>query len=152
MTNIRQERIARLLFEELSIIISSELSDPKLSLVHVTDVTISRDLRNAKVFVSHDEDDVTRNEVLRRLKHALPYMRSEVAVRCGLRMAPELLFYYDETPERAERIDMLLQQIATERQEDGMESDVETDGPAKTDSPASNVSTDLDSDTGVDPN
>ena len=40
-----------MLFEELGIIIGGELSDPHLSLVSVTDVSISRDLRNAKVFV-----------------------------------------------------------------------------------------------------
>ena len=115
MTNIRQERVARLLFEELSIIISSELNDPRLSLVRVTDVNISRDLRNAKVFVSHDDEEIPRSEILKGLRHALPYMRGEVAQRCGLRAAPELLFYYDESPARAERIDAIFQQIASER-------------------------------------
>lgn len=116
MTNIRQERVARLLFEELSIIISSELNDPRLSLVSVTDVVISRDLRNAKVYVSHDDEEVGKNEVLRGLQRAVPYMRGEVASRCGLRMVPELLFHYDETPERAVRVDALLAQIAEERE------------------------------------
>ena len=118
MTNIRQERVARLLFEELSIIIGSELSDPSLSLVRVTDVNLSRDLRNAKVFVCHDDDEVSKSAVLQGLKRALPYMRSEIASRLGLRMAPELYFAYDETPARAERIDAIFEQIAAERGSD----------------------------------
>lgn len=130
MTNIRQERIARLLFEELSIIIGSELSDPSLSLVSVTDVNVSRDLRNAKVFVSHDNDEVSKAEVLQGLKRALPYTRSEIASRIGLRMAPELYFAYDDTPARAERIDAIIEQIASER--DASDDDLSSDDQSMT--------------------
>ena len=130
MTNIRQERVARLLFEELSIIIGSELSDPSLSLVSVTDVNVSRDLRNAKVFVCHDNDEVSRAEVLQGLKRALPYMRSEIASRIGLRMAPDLFFAYDETPARAERIDAIFEQIASER--DASDDDLGSDDKSMT--------------------
>jgi ribosome-binding factor A len=56
MTTIRQQRVAELLFEELSIMIASELNDPRMSLVQVTSVDVSRDLRNVKVYVSHDDD------------------------------------------------------------------------------------------------
>jgi ribosome-binding factor A len=144
MTNIRQERVARLLYEELSIIIGSELNDPSLSLVRVTDVSISRDLRNAKVFVCHDDDEVTRNEVLQGLRRALPFMRSEVASRIGLRMAPELYFAYDETPARAERIDAIFQQIAAER------ASADADGNQTLESGASlSPSTETDPDTEI---
>ena len=61
MTTIRQQRVAELLFEELSIMIASELNDPRLSLVQVTSVDVSRDLRNVKVYVSHDDDEVSSN-------------------------------------------------------------------------------------------
>ncbi len=112
-----------MLFEELGIIIGGELSDPHLSLVNVTDVLISRDLRNAKVFVFHDDDEVTISEVLRGLKRAAPYMRGQIAERCGLRMVPDLSFSYDDTPERAGRIQALFAQIASEQQADNAESD-----------------------------
>ncbi len=111
-----------MLFEELGIIIGGELSDPHLSLVSVTDVSISRDLRNAKVFVFHDDSEVTNSEVLRALKRAAPYMRGQIAERCGLRMVPDLSFSYDDTPERAGRIEALLAQIASEQRRDNAES------------------------------
>ena len=117
MATIRQQRVAELLYEELSILIGNELSDPRLSLVQVTNVDVSKDLRNVKVFVSHDDENVTKQQVLQGLRHATPYLRRQIATRASLRAVPELLFYYDDTPEKAARIDALLRQIAAERGE-----------------------------------
>lgn len=116
MTTIRQQRVAELLYEELSILIGHELDDPDLSLLTVTHVEISQDLRNAKVYVHHQNDEVTRRTVLRGLKRATPFMRRQIAQRVNLRAVPELLFYYDDTPERAARVDELLRRIAAERE------------------------------------
>lgn len=115
MSTIRQERVAELLFEELSIMVANELDDPKLSLVTVTSVQISRDLRNARVTVNHQAEEVSRRDVLKGLARAAPYLRGQLAVRCGLRMVPELSFHYDDTPEKAARVDELLKLIAQER-------------------------------------
>lgn len=115
MSTIRQERVAELLFEELSIMVANELDDPKLSLVTVTSVQISRDLRNARVMINHQQEEVSRRDVLKGLARAAPYLRGQLAVRCGLRMVPELSFHYDDTPEKAARVDELLKLIAQER-------------------------------------
>jgi ribosome-binding factor A len=115
MTTIRQQRVTELLFEELSIMVANELDNPKLSLVQVTRVEISRDLRNAKVFVNHQQEDVSPREVLKNLQKAAPYLRSQLAERCGLRMVPELHFAYDDIPVKAARVDELLLKIAEER-------------------------------------
>lgn len=115
MATIRQQRVSELLFEELSIMIANELTDPRLSLVQVTSVVVSRDLRNVKVYVSHDDDETTKNQVLQGLRHATPFLRRQIAQRCTLRAVPELLFYYDDTPERAARVESLLRQISAER-------------------------------------
>ncbi|MEZ4660065.1 MAG: 30S ribosome-binding factor RbfA [Caldilineaceae bacterium] len=117
MATIRQQRVAGLLFEELSIMLNGELSDPRVSLITVTGVQLSKDLRNAKVHIYHQNEEFSRKEVLAGLRSATPYLRSQLASRCGLRMVPEILFYYDDTPERAARIDELLTQIAQERDE-----------------------------------
>jgi ribosome-binding factor A len=116
MTTIRQQRVTELLFEELSIMVANELDDPKLGLVTVLAVQVSRDLRNVKVFVNHQQEDVSRKEVIKGLERATPYLRGQLAIRCSLRMVPDLLFYYDDTPEKATRVDELLRQIAQERQ------------------------------------
>jgi len=116
MATIRQERVSELLFQELSIMISNDLEDPRLSLLTVTNLDVSRDLRTVKVYVSHSDESVSRRSVLVGLKNASAYMRRQIAERCGLRVVPELIFYYDESPERAARVDELLRQIAAERE------------------------------------
>jgi ribosome-binding factor A len=119
MSAIRQQRVAELLFQELSIMIGNELADPRLSLVRVMTVNVSRDLRNVNVYVSHDDGELSKREVLQGLRHATPYLRRQLAVRCSLRSVPELSFHYDDTPEKAARVDELLRQIAANRTETG---------------------------------
>jgi ribosome-binding factor A len=115
MKNVRQQRVTELLYQELSIMISNELEDPRLSLLTVTGVQVSKDLRNAKVFISHQQEDVSREEMLKRLRRATPFLRGQLAERCSLRLVPELFFYYDDTPEKVGRVQEILQQIAQER-------------------------------------
>ena len=121
MTTIRQERAAELLYQELSILIGNELDDPTLELLAVTNVVVSRDLRVAKVYIHHDSD-IPRNAVLASLKRAALFLRRQLAQSLPFRAVPELLFYYDDTPDQAARVDALLQSIAEERevrQQDG---------------------------------
>jgi ribosome-binding factor A len=114
-SEIRQQRVAELLFEELSIMLAGELNDPRLTLAEVLKVDISKDLRNAKVFVHHGDETIARRDFLKGLEHATPWLRGQLALRCGLRVVPELLFIYDDSPERAARIDELLRKIAADR-------------------------------------
>lgn len=115
MSTIRQQRVAELLFEELSIMIGNELNDPRLSLARVTSVNVSKDLRNVNVYVTHDDEEVPKRDILQGLRHAMPFLRRQLALRCSLRAVPELSFHYDDTPERAARVDELLRQIAASR-------------------------------------
>lgn len=113
--SIRQERVAGLLYEELSIMVGHELDDPRLSLVDVTHVAVSKDLRSARVLVHHRDEDISRQELMKRLQGAIPYLRSQIAIRCGLRVVPELVFQYDDTPAKAARVEELLREIARQR-------------------------------------
>lgn len=117
MTTIRQQRLAGLLFEELGILIATELQDPLVSLAQVTHVDVSRDLRNVRVYVSHDDGEISQQQMLRGLKRATPFLRREIATRLTLRAVPELTFTYDDTPQKASRIDELLRHIAEERED-----------------------------------
>lgn len=116
-SEIRQQRVAGLIFEELTIMLAGELQDPRISLVKVSDVRVSKDLRNVRIFVSHDDETVPRRDLLRALRNATPYLRGQLAARLGLRAAPELLFTYDESIEKAARVDEILRQIAAERED-----------------------------------
>jgi ribosome-binding factor A len=114
-SEIRQQRVAGTIFEELTIMLAGELQDPRISLVTVTDVRVSKDLRNVRVFVSHDDETVARRELLQALRSATPYVRTQLAKRLALRAAPELIFSYDDALEKAARVDAILRQIAAER-------------------------------------
>jgi ribosome-binding factor A len=130
MTTIRQQRVQELLYQELSILISNELDDPRLSLLTVTNVVVSRDLRNAKIYVYHDDEEETpRRLLLRGLDRATPFIRRQLAQRLTLRVVPELSFHYDDTPERAARVSELLQRIRAER----VDSDEAQSGEAQSD-------------------
>lgn len=119
-----------MLFQELSILVGNELEDPELSLMTVTNVVVSRDLRNAKIYVHHDDSETSRRVVLRRLGKATPYIRRQLAQRLTLRVVPELTFHYDDTPERAARVDELLQLIRSERGEEVSDTEVQPTSPS----------------------
>ena len=114
-SEIRQQRVAELLFEELTIMVAGELSDPRISLAEIIKVDISKDLRNARIYVHHGDESVSRRDFLKGLQHATPWLRGQLALRCGLRVVPDLFFSYDDAPERIARVDALLRQIASER-------------------------------------
>lgn len=114
-SDIRQQRVAETIFQELTILLAGELRDPRISLVSVTDVRVSKDLRNVRVFVSHDDETVSRRDLLQALHSATPYIRTQLAKRLDLRAALELTFSYDDAPEQAARVDEILRQIAAER-------------------------------------
>ena len=102
--------------EELSLLIGAELSDPRLAeaMVGVTDVEVSQDLRNARVYVEHTLPSERSREVLEALRHAEGFLRQAIVENLDLRFVPMLSFHIDETNERGRRIDALLDSIARE--------------------------------------
>lgn len=128
----RQQRVRNLLVEELTILVGSELEDPKLSFVTVTDVIVSKDLHNVRVYVNHQDENVSKREILSRLEKAAPFVRGKIAERLTMRSVPEITFEYDESALRAARLTELLSQIATER------ADEESTSASTTPAPTSN--------------
>lgn len=117
----RPERVAELLREEISQIVGYELDDPRVETVTVTDVRVSDNLRDAKVFVLVEGDEIQISAALSALRHAAPYIRKQVAFALDLRHAPALHFARDTVEERANKIENLLSDISLERhnEEDG---------------------------------
>ena len=109
-TPIRQKRVADRLLQEISSLLLS-MNDPRLNLVTVTLVNIDRELEHANVFVSAVGDEARRKEVMQVLNGAKGYIRREVSHRVQLRRAPELLFHWDPSPEQAEHISQILDDL-----------------------------------------
>jgi ribosome-binding factor A len=114
MTSHRQQRISELLRDELGLLISAELDDPRLSdaLVTVTDVRVSPDLQSARVYIDHALPVTASREILEALRHSEPFLRRALVENLDLRVVPTLSFHIDETSGRARRIDALLDEIA----------------------------------------
>ncbi len=110
----RPERLAEALKEEIAEVVGFQLEDPRLLGVTVTDVTVSDDLRDAKVFVLIDGDEKAINDALKALRHATEYVRQQVVLDLALRHAPHLHFARDTAEENAARIGRLLQELKIE--------------------------------------
>jgi ribosome-binding factor A len=105
----RTERIADLLRAELSLLLLREVHDPRISLTSVVSVSVSPDLRHAQVRVSVLGDDQHRADSLAALHHARGFLRTQIAQRLRLRVAPDLAFELDRGAEHSQRISDLLE-------------------------------------------
>jgi len=118
MVSQRQQRVAKQLLQEISIIVEQELNDPRVELVTFTDVHISPDLRNARVFYSYMGGDAERARCAEALDHASGMLRRELGRRLPLRFVPVLRFEYDDSSVRAERIANLLRKSGISEDEE----------------------------------
>jgi ribosome-binding factor A len=116
MTADRMRRVDEAMREVLSGAITSELKDPRVGFVTVTAVDTSPDLRQARVFVSVLGTNPVRRRSLDGLRSAHGYLQRRVADELHLKHTPTLEFVYDDTLDRAQRIDELIEREAPERE------------------------------------
>ncbi len=107
----RATRVASLLREVLSEILATQLKDPSVGRVTISRVTVSDDIRHAKVFFSLLGKEGDREKALAGLRRAAGFIRAEMGKRVELRFAPTLEFVYDDTVDYADRINRLLKQV-----------------------------------------
>jgi len=108
----RPERFAEALREEIAEVVGFELDDPRVVSATVTEVVISADMRDAKVFVFIQGTDAEVGEALKTLRHASTFVRQQVAMNLNLRHAPHLHFVRDTAEENASRVSTILEQLA----------------------------------------
>ena len=98
----RTERVADALQRELAQLIRDEMRDPRLGIVNITAVEVSRDLAAARVFVNFVEgkDSAQATEAVAVLNHAVGFLRSQLSKVIRLRIVPSLKFFYDGSGER----------------------------------------------------
>lgn len=105
----RSDRVGDQMLREIADILMRKIKDPRIGFVTVTDVELSHDLRNAKVFVSVLGGN--KEETFKGLKSASAFIRSELGARMSMRCVPELLFRLDSTAEQGAHIMELLHEI-----------------------------------------
>ena len=110
----RPERLGEALREEIAEVVGFELDDPRIELVTVTDVKVSEDLRDAKVYVliSGTEDEI--KAAIKALQRASAFVRQQVAMNLSMRFAPHMHFVRDTAEENAARITTILTDLTTQ--------------------------------------
>lgn len=118
-SKLRLKKIEDRFRQEMSeMLVRQEISDPRLAGVTITDVKIDRELAFASIYVSALEGSERSKEVLEGFESASGYIRKLLASRIELRSFPRLRFYWDPTPERADRIEEILASIREEDNSD----------------------------------
>lgn len=113
MSNIRKERVSEQMKQELANIVNQELKDPRVKFITITDVEVTGDLSQAKVFFTVLEE-TGKEETLRALNKAKGFIRSEIGKRMTMRKIPEIEFHLDESIDYGYRIEKLLKEINEE--------------------------------------
>ena len=105
----RKDRVAALMLQETAQLLQQEIKDPRVKMATVTEVSVSPDLKNAKIFVSFltDKQDEIE-EALVGLNSAAGFIRSTLAKRLKLRYMPQISFAYDSLQTEAMRLDALI--------------------------------------------
>ncbi len=126
----RADRVADAVKRLLATLIQQEISDPRVGMVNINDVTVTRDLAIAKIyvtFIGHD-DDSSCAEGTAALNKAAGYLRSLLSKEMSLRTTPKLQFFYDKTPIRGQALSSLIDRARAEdearHENDDPQSDV----------------------------
>lgn len=113
MANYRGGRINEEVRKEVSDIIRNNVKDPRMTaMISVTGVSVTKDLRYAKVYVSlFSNNEEEKKESFIALKNSAGFIRREIGHRINLRHTPEILFELDESIDKGMHIESLLQKI-----------------------------------------
>ena len=111
MPSIRLLKINELLKREISDIIHSEIKDPKVGFVTITNVNITKDLKYATVRISVLGKDKKRQTTIQCLNNAAGFIQHILSTRIRLRSMPKIIFKLDTTINHSLRVQQLLEEI-----------------------------------------
>ena len=112
MSSTRVPKIEDFLKKEISQIISSQAKDPRYKFLNIVDVKCSSDLGVAKVFYTIINGDISNSPDKRSLEKFSSMIRSKLSKFMQIRRVPKLIFKYDESLERYNNIDALLNSLS----------------------------------------
>ncbi len=116
MTSGRMRRVDEAIRQVIGDAVAGELKDPRVGFVTVTDVRTSPDLRHARVYVSvlgahgGPSAEQERTDTLEGLRSAHGYLQGRIAGELRLKRTPALEFVYDDTTDRAMRVEELIEE------------------------------------------
>jgi ribosome-binding factor A len=111
---IKQERVREKVKIECARVIQTKLNDPRAGFITVQNVELSRDFRNANIYVSVLGSEADKRKVMRMLVQATGYIQREVAGTLRTRVTPALKFVLDTSVDKSFRVAAILDQIKKE--------------------------------------
>ena len=115
---LRIEKLQELIKQEMSKMLLTDLKDPRIGFVTVTDVEMTGDLREAKIYVSVMGEQEQIKSSLEGLNSALGFIRREIGQRIRLRFTPEISFALDTSLDYGDHIQKLLLKVEGDRHAD----------------------------------
>lgn len=106
----RRDRVAEQIRRELAELIRTELKDPRVGMISITDVEVSADYAHAKVYFSSMAGSEHLDAVMTGLQTASGFLRRELGKRITIHTTPQLHFVYDESLERGADLSKLIQE------------------------------------------
>ncbi|MBJ6216195.1 30S ribosome-binding factor RbfA [Staphylococcus aureus] len=100
MSSMRAERVGEQMKKELMDIINNKVKDPRVGFITITDVVLTNDLSQAKVFLT-----------VLGIDKAKGFIKSELGSRMRLRIMPELMYEYDQSIEYGNKIERMIQDL-----------------------------------------
>jgi ribosome-binding factor A len=116
-----QKRAADLIQVHLTDLLRTRVNDPRVHMVTITGVDVTADTRKAHVYFSVLGGPEAQAEALAGLQSAAGFLRRELGRRIRLRNTPELVFHWDSSLERGERISSILDELCDETEGSGSE-------------------------------
>ncbi|MBF0578885.1 30S ribosome-binding factor RbfA [Erysipelotrichaceae bacterium RD49] len=126
---LKQDRMDQILKKEISRILQFELKNPKLGFVTVTDVECTRDMSQAKVYVSFLGKQERNDAGMKVLRASKGFIRSTLAKNIKARKMPDLIFVQDTSLEHGRKIDSIISNLPPAKEEP--ESEVEAESSSE---------------------
>ena len=116
-SNMRKKRMESLLKREVGTMLLTEMADPRIGFVSVTEVRMSPDLKFARIRVSVLGDDRAKKGTMAALGNARGFVKSRLAASIDMRTAPDILFELDESIEKSINVtNLIAKAVAEDRQ------------------------------------
>ena len=117
----RSERVAQLVRRGMAELLASEMNDPRVRMVTITEVEVSVDMRHANVFVTSVEtgSEVQKEAMMSALGGAAGYLRHRLAEYLDMRRCPEIHFEYDESVQRGSDLVALIDSVVPGESDEG---------------------------------
>ncbi|MCL2063756.1 MAG: 30S ribosome-binding factor RbfA [Candidatus Cloacimonetes bacterium] len=115
MKDVRLARLQKEMLKIISSVFQGDISDPRLSGLKITKIKMTRDLKKMKIYFAEFDKKLTDAEIVELLTRSSGFLKKQIAGARIMRTIPDIVYEYDKTNERVEKIEELFQKIAEEK-------------------------------------